>query len=124
MPGIGFVLKSLFAKEESNNVNPFVSRQTPDVLEVLTEVDEKSRRCPEMIQYFIVSLTPKLECVWRSGARTTCHKYSPPPPPSVCHCFAERPAKTHDLLRRAVSEHGLQPGPALHAEQPSVSSQW
>lgn len=26
-----------------------------DVLEVLTEVDEKSRRSPEIIQYFIVS---------------------------------------------------------------------
>lgn len=26
-----------------------------DVLEVLTEVDDKSRRSPEIIQYFIVS---------------------------------------------------------------------
>lgn len=58
MPGIGFVLKSLF--EKKYEVNPFVSRQTPDVLEVLTEVDEKSRRYPEMIQYFIVSLTHRL----------------------------------------------------------------
>lgn len=31
-----------------------------DVLEVLSEVDEKSRRCPEMIQYFIVSQTRTL----------------------------------------------------------------
>lgn len=30
-----------------------------DVLEVLTEVDDKSRRSPEIIQYFIVSQLTK-----------------------------------------------------------------
>lgn len=33
----------------------FYALPTVDVLEVLTEVDEKSRRNPEIIQYFIVS---------------------------------------------------------------------
>lgn len=37
-----------------------------DVLEVLTEVDEKSRRSPEIIQYFIVSRTQTQE-VERGG---------------------------------------------------------
>lgn len=59
-----------------NKVNPFVSRQTPDVLEVLTEVDEKSRRCPEMIQYFIVSVTQMLSCMLRSGVTITLHSFT------------------------------------------------
>lgn len=40
--------------------------------------------------------------------------------PSSLFCV-ERPAETHGFLRGAVSEHGLQSGPALHAEQPLVS---
>lgn len=35
--------------------NVMFSLSAVDVLEVLTEVDEKSRRSPEIIQYFIVS---------------------------------------------------------------------
>lgn len=37
--------------------NVMFSLSAVDVLEVLTEVDEKSRRSPEIIQYFIVSQT-------------------------------------------------------------------
>lgn len=35
--------------------NLLVFTSAADVLEVLTEVDEKSKRSPEIIQYFIVS---------------------------------------------------------------------
>lgn len=37
------------------------SLSAADVLEVLTEVEEKSRRSPEIIQYFIVSGTQPQE---------------------------------------------------------------
>lgn len=37
--------------------------------------------------------------------------------------FPERPAETHGFIRGAVSEHGLQPGAALHPEQPQVTRQ-
>lgn len=39
--------------------NGMFSLSAVDVLEVLTEVDEKSRRSPEIIQYFIVSRKQK-----------------------------------------------------------------
>lgn len=34
--------------------------------------------------------------------------------------LTERPAEAHGLLGGAVSEHGLQPGPALHPEHAQV----
>lgn len=84
------------------------------MLEVLTEVDEKSRRNPEIIQYFTVSHLETKGAVLHllRCEHVTHHRVS---------LFAERPAETHDFLRRAVSQHGLQPGPALHAEQSCVS---
>lgn len=33
-----------------------------DVLDVLSEVDEKSKRNPEIIQYFVVSLLKEVHC--------------------------------------------------------------
>lgn len=80
------------------------------MLEVLTEVDEKSRRSPEIIQYFIVSQKQN-----RRSSEAAVGVLTP------VRLFAERPAETHGFLGGAVQEHGLQPGSALHPEQPQVA---
>lgn len=86
----------------SNVTSP---RAAADVLEVLTEVEEKSRRSPEIIQYFTVSPTPEQKAkpggVRRVNAcatvcRTTCRDSWLPPRscvgtwPSAWRCAASR----------------------------------
>lgn len=87
-----------------------------DVLEVLTEVDEKSRRSPEIIQYFTVShkqKTDRKQSVEPGMGQHVDHH--------VVLLYVERPAETHGFFWGAVSKHGFQSGPALHSEQPLVS---
>lgn len=66
----------------SNTLIFFLSPLTAiDVLEVLTEVDEKSRRSPEIIQYFIVSHRKWTQK--RSSAVSQCETRQSPPCVSV-----------------------------------------
>lgn len=89
--------------------NVMFSLSAVDVLEVLTEVDEKSRRSPEIIQYFIVSQKQN-----RRSSEAAVGVLMP------VWLFTERSAETYGFIWGAVSEHGLQPGSALHPEQSQV----
>lgn len=53
-----------------------------DVLEVLTEVDEKSRRSPEIIQYFIVSHKQEKQKVKCSTCQCVNMSIT-----ALCHCL-------------------------------------
>lgn len=60
----------------------YLPRSASDVLEVLTEVDEKSRRSPEIIQYFTVSQKQQKQRVKQSTCRLFLHES--PPCVTVC----------------------------------------